>query len=194
MPPKICHNHRATGKLIAYPQQMDDGCFSEMMSQLAHQDKINALCAYRRCPRTSDSRRNAARAREAGRCTTELETERNDVEATASSPADGNPGQVPAPGAEVKQRQSLAPGTPAQGAREPEPNCRGAAEPAVGPGYVAQGLSDRSGVGPGVIQQLRADGADRQSGHATRWRRSRRGSTATGGLCWYCPRSPVPPQ
>ena len=82
-----------------------------------------------------------------------------------AGPAHGGARQVAEAGAEVGEGERRARRHAREGAGEPVPHGRGAAEPAVGPGDVPERLGDRGRIGGRIVEQLDADRARGERRH-----------------------------
>ena len=133
----------------------------QVVRDLAHQHDVHRLVAERRRARAADGAR-ARRPPGASRAATGL---RSSPTGTSRMPRRRGPAhrrarQVAEAGAEVQQRERGARGHAGERARQPVPHRRGAAEPPVGAGDVAERLGDRGGVGRRIVEQLGADRAE----------------------------------
>lgn len=162
MAPQISDDDRTAGEPVTGTKEMHYGCWTQMMSHLTRQDHVNTLVAEGRGAGAANHDCKTTPLRECGRGATQLEANGSDPDAPLAAPLLRDPGEIACAGAEIEQRNGLAEGRGTEGARQSISHRRGAAKPAVGSGDVPKRLGDRDRIGRRIVQQLDADGTDRE--------------------------------
>ncbi len=136
-----------------------------MVQQLTQQYEVDPFLPYRWCTRAPDRAGNPRRVCDSGRHPAPLQADRYQPYPAARRPADGGPGKITGPGAEIEERERGARCDTGKQTATPVQHRGRPPEPTVGTRDVAQGFSHRHWIGRGIIEELYPYRTDRQLFH-----------------------------
>jgi hypothetical protein len=160
MSAEVSQDYRATSQSIAGPKEVNHGIRGQMMRQLAHEHHIDALISERWGSGTPHCHGEPLFPSQTSRSPAQLQSDGSHAETAAGSPPHRDLRKVAQASAQVEQGQSGPRRDAGEGALKTKADSRGSPKPSIRPSDVAQRFGDHRRIRRGIVQQLRADGAD----------------------------------